>query len=727
MGKGLLSGVAWGALASVLVLGGASVMTPLPEDVAARAGADAGDEPVDGPVAAGGLEAPEADAAPEAPEPMADAGAVETEAESDLTPPPGSEFARAGEDRAPEAPGAEAEPVAPAAPEQPDVEVAVAESPAPDTAPPAVPETATEGVAAPVAPVVEETAPVIGGSDGAMAGAEAPDAAAQPEAGAAPEVEAEAAPDVPRSTPETVGAEAVAAPASDSEAVAASESEAAPVAAAEVASGEQAERAEPVRAESGEAATGAEVAPEVVAEAAVEAVAPASGSDVARVAGGETAERAGEVEVAAASEAEVVTGTEPVVDAGEAAGSEAVAPAEVETAEGVAPEAAPEAVAETAPEAAPELAEEQAPEVVEIVEPEAEVAARPAPEAEAPVAETPAVPVSDGQAPAQAAPEREAPAEVAEAPATAAPERAAVERETELPADPSAPPSSVPITERQPRTGTGGGTLPRRIVTNGESGGGFGKRVVPLTERNKPGSRLPAIGASAEVEEAAPVTALAANAAPFANEDGKPVVSVILFDVGDQGVDRAALKALDFPVTFAVDPTDPGAAETAQGYRDAGFEVLILPAGLPSGATPQDLETTLQSYFGRFPGAMGLLATGEEGVMESPALTRQLLAIAGDTGHGLVFVDSGLNSARRGAESAGLPSTLVWKVLDGAREDGGAIGRTLDRAAFRAGQEGEVVVMGHSFGPTVESLMNWAAGSKGQSVALAPVSAVLMR
>ncbi|MCO6381629.1 divergent polysaccharide deacteylase family protein [Oceanicola sp. 502str15] len=720
MGKGLLSGVAWGALASVLVLGGASVLAPLPEEVAALRDADAAAEGAEGVAGSGGgLEAPQADAAPEAPE-IAPVEPAETTAETELTPPPGSEFARAGEDTEPAAPEAEAEPVAPSVPEQPDV--AVAEAPAPDTAPPAVPETATEGVDAPIAPVADERAPVIGGGDTGGVEAEAPDAAMQPETGDAPQG-AEAAPDVPRSTPEAVSAEDVAAPASDSEAVVAADSQVAPVAEAEVATSEAAERTVPVQAE------GSEATPEVAT------VSPASDGEVARVAGSETADRAGEAEVAAAPapEAEVVTGREPVAEA--APEADAVAPVaevapELDT---VAPEA-PEGVAVAEVEAPDAGAAEDGPEVVEIVEVEPEAAVQPAPESEAPVAETPAVPVREGAGKdasvATARPERESPAQVAEAPQTPEAEVPGARRETELPAEPSAPPASVPITERQPRTGAGGNEgLPRRIVTNGESGGGFGKRVVPLTERNKPGSRLPVIGASAEGEaDAAPqLSALEANAAPFSNEEGKPLVSVILFDVGDKGLDRTALKAIDFPVTFAVDPTDPGAAETAQGYRDAGFEVLILPSGLPRGATPQDMETTLQSHFGRFPGAAGLLDTGEEGVNGNPALTRQLLAIAGDTGHGLVFVDSGLNSAQRGAESAGLPATLVWKVLDGEGENAGAIGRTLDRAAFRAGQDGEVVVMGHSFSQTVTSLLDWAAGTKGQSVALAPVSAILMQ
>ena len=51
--------------------------------------------------------------------------------------------------------------------------------------------------------------------------------------------------------------------------------------------------------------------------------------------------------------------------------------------------------------------------------------------------------------------------------------------------------------------------------------------------------------------------------------------------------------------------------------------------------------------------------------------------------------------------------------------------RYLDRAAFKAGQEGSVVMIGHTYDETVKGLFSWALEGKGEGIQLAPISAVL--
>jgi polysaccharide deacetylase 2 family uncharacterized protein YibQ len=65
-------------------------------------------------------------------------------------------------------------------------------------------------------------------------------------------------------------------------------------------------------------------------------------------------------------------------------------------------------------------------------------------------------------------------------------------------------------------------------------------------------------------------------------------------------------------------------------------------------------------------------------------------------------------------------------VLDRERESGVVIKRYLDRAALKAGQVGRVVVIGHSYPETVTALFSWAMSDRPATVALAPVSAVLL-
>ena len=53
------------------------------------------------------------------------------------------------------------------------------------------------------------------------------------------------------------------------------------------------------------------------------------------------------------------------------------------------------------------------------------------------------------------------------------------------------------------------------------------------------------------------------------------------------------------------------------------------------------------------------------------------------------------------------------------------IRRFLDQAAFRAGQEGSVIMVGRLRPDTITALVIWVSSERVRGVALAPVSAVL--
>jgi uncharacterized protein len=55
------------------------------------------------------------------------------------------------------------------------------------------------------------------------------------------------------------------------------------------------------------------------------------------------------------------------------------------------------------------------------------------------------------------------------------------------------------------------------------------------------------------------------------------------------------------------------------------------------------------------------------------------------------------------------------------------IRRYLDRAAFKAAQEGRVAVIGTLRDETVKAIMEWAVEGRSATVALAPISALMAR
>ncbi|MBK1636874.1 divergent polysaccharide deacetylase family protein, partial [Rhodovulum adriaticum] len=221
--------------------------------------------------------------------------------------------------------------------------------------------------------------------------------------------------------------------------------------------------------------------------------------------------------------------------------------------------------------------------------------------------------------------------------------------------------------------------------------------------------------------------ALARNARAVELRAGVPLMSVILIDAGEEGVARAALHELSVPVTFAVDPTLSDAGDIVRGYRDAGHEVVTLARGLPPGATPSDLEETMTALLAATDGSVAVLDAATGGFQDDRALSAQMVSLADASGHGLLTYDRGLNGAARMAGQVGVPAATVFRLLDGARDNPFVIRRKLDRALFKARQDGHVIVVGHSYRDTVSAFYEWALEAAADEVQLVPVSAILTR
>lgn len=258
--------------------------------------------------------------------------------------------------------------------------------------------------------------------------------------------------------------------------------------------------------------------------------------------------------------------------------------------------------------------------------------------------------------------------------------------------------------------------LPQAGVATETTGPTIGKRVVPLTERHK--------AAAAQKEDplqsgnAAP---LELYAEPFENLDGNPLMSIILADDGEIPAFEA-VQGVPFPITVAIDPTLPNAAERMAHYRDAGHEVLML-VELPKFATARDVEVSLAAGFDVLPDTVGVLEGTD--LQADREISAQVVAVANGTGRGLVTQNTGLNSSLKLAQNDGVPATAVYREFDRAGQDTPAIERSLDQAVFRASQDGSVTVIGRLHPATLQILQGWVADHRASRVALSPVSAVL--
>jgi polysaccharide deacetylase 2 family uncharacterized protein YibQ len=249
--------------------------------------------------------------------------------------------------------------------------------------------------------------------------------------------------------------------------------------------------------------------------------------------------------------------------------------------------------------------------------------------------------------------------------------------------------------------------------------------------------RLPSISAqpaadAVEGEDQAAAAAvtddrpLAKYAASFSNDAAKPLFAVVLVDSGAADLDRAQLAALPFAVTFAIDPLDPSAAAAEKIYRDAGKEVVMLASGIPAGATAADLEQSFQANAAVLSQAVAVMDVGKGGFGGNRPLATMVVPLIKEQGRGLVTFNKGLNAADQVARRAELPAAVVFSELDAEGESAPQIRRFLDRATFKANQDGRVVVVGLTRPETIAALMEWSLEGKGASMAMAPISAVLM-
>jgi hypothetical protein len=231
-----------------------------------------------------------------------------------------------------------------------------------------------------------------------------------------------------------------------------------------------------------------------------------------------------------------------------------------------------------------------------------------------------------------------------------------------------------------------------------------------------------------EVEEVAmtdDISALVRYAAAFENADNLPVMSMVFIDDGTINDPHLALNSLGFPVTVVLDASGPNVADKMNAYRAAGIEVGVR-ASLPANAAPSDVAVALEATFAALPEAVLLFDGGVGGLQNDRAAISQAMSNLAQSGRGYLSVFSGLNVSVREADKLNVPAGVIYRDLDGEGQDAAEIRRLMDQAAFRARQDGGVVLMARLHPDTNAALQLWGAESGRKQVALAPVSAILM-
>ena len=383
-------------------------------------------------------------------------------------------------------------------------------------------------------------------------------------------------------------------------------------------------------------------------------------------------------------------------------------------------------------------AEQEAGEEVAALTPETE-----APGADAPARATPETPETpETPAPDMAAPEEEVAAlaepelampEVEEMPATddapavdPVPEAAPEAAQPETPAA-ETPAADTTVTETDDGTLiAGAGQVTPGVDTDEDRLGGDPEPPPPAVS-----DRLPRIGDEPAAESEVPsplaedVPLLRKNALDFTTIPELPEMAVVLLDTGPGRETVGDVALMPFPLSVAVDASQPDAEAAIDYYRANNAEVILV-VPFPPGVTATDVDVTMQAYDALLDKVVAVMVPESVGFQNAGDAAAQLATVLGEKGLGLLSYPAGLNTGHKTAVSEGVPATLVFRDLDPEDQSADVIRRFLDNVAFRARNEEGTVALARVRPDSLQALLEWSLGNRAQTVNLAPLSALLI-
>ncbi|GIK96121.1 MAG: hypothetical protein BroJett029_03300 [Alphaproteobacteria bacterium] len=222
--------------------------------------------------------------------------------------------------------------------------------------------------------------------------------------------------------------------------------------------------------------------------------------------------------------------------------------------------------------------------------------------------------------------------------------------------------------------------------------------------------------------------------------DGRPVIAVVIDDLGLNRPNTAAITRLPGPLTLAfLSYAEDLKAQTGAARR-AGHELLVhmpmepmgesydpgpdvLRTGAPPGRTVEQLRESLASFDGYvgINNHMGSRFTASEPDMR--------LVLTELKRRGLLFLDSrtiGGSVAHDVAAQVGLPFAQRDVFLDNVQSSSEVEARLAETEEI-ARRRGHAIAIGHPHDATIEALAKWLPTLQARGFALVPVSAIVKR
>jgi uncharacterized protein len=229
------------------------------------------------------------------------------------------------------------------------------------------------------------------------------------------------------------------------------------------------------------------------------------------------------------------------------------------------------------------------------------------------------------------------------------------------------------------------------------------------------------------------------NAVPFADLNAKPLIAIVIDDVG---LDRPHSKRaweLAGPLTMSFLPYAKDLREQAKAARAHGQELMLHlpmepmgradpgPGALLVALSDSELKQRVTTALDSFDGYVGVNNhMGSRFTANKPDMETVLKLFRA---RGLMFLDSRTTAQSVGEQTAqelGVPAMPRNVFLDDD-EAIDAVRRQLAQTEAIARRQGFVVAIGHPHEATLQALAEWLPGLAAKGYVLAPATAVLRK
>ena len=281
----------------------------------------------------------------------------------------------------------------------------------------------------------------------------------------------------------------------------------------------------------------------------------------------------------------------------------------------------------------------------------------------------------------------------------------------------------------------GANAVARQAVGRGGEGRGTGQPG--QTARSRAGSRV-----AGRDHRAAPVNAGAdaawlKNSVAFSVPQGKPLIAVVLDDVGvarnhaELAIDLPGVITLSF-MTYADGVADMAARARAKGHElmlhvpmePLGHEIDAGPHALTVGASDGELLKRLAWGLDRFPGYIGI--NNHMGSRFTQDERGMGVVLAELKRRNLLFLDSrtiGNTVGDKLAARMGVAHVMRDVFLDNEMDEAAVI-KQLMQAERIAASKGQAIAIGHPHPATIAAIRAWMPKAEARGFVIVPLSAV---